>query len=77
MERVAMDVLGPFSATDTGGNFKSTVMAEVCNLLGIRKSRTTPFHLQSNGLVEWFNQLTIQLLCYFLCETLAKRLHGM
>lgn len=35
---------------------------EVCRLLGIRKTRTTPLHPQSDGLVERFNRtLTTQL----------------
>ncbi|KAL7863372.1 hypothetical protein SRHO_G00123560 [Serrasalmus rhombeus] len=107
MERVAMDVLGPFPRTeagnryvlvamdfftkwpeayvvpdqsavttaerlveeffcrfglpeelhsDQGRNFELQVMAEVCQRLGVRKTRTTPLHPQSDGLVERFNK---------------------
>uniref|UniRef100_A0A3B1J0Y6 Integrase catalytic domain-containing protein n=1 Tax=Astyanax mexicanus TaxID=7994 RepID=A0A3B1J0Y6_ASTMX len=42
--------------SDQGRNFESEVMAEVCRILGIHKTRTTPLHLQSDGLVERFNR---------------------
>ncbi|KAI4905925.1 hypothetical protein NFI96_009525 [Prochilodus magdalenae] len=48
--------------SDQGRNFESQVMAEVCEKLGIVKTRTTPLHPQSDGLVERFNDtLTTQL----------------
>ena len=48
--------------SDQGRNFESQVMAEVCEKLGIVKTRTTPLHPQSDGLVERFNAtLTTQL----------------
>ncbi|KAL7868841.1 hypothetical protein SRHO_G00102250 [Serrasalmus rhombeus] len=103
MERVAVDVLGPFPVTDAGNrfiivamnyftkwpeayavpdqsavtiaealvdnsfcrfgvpevlhsdqgrNFESEVMGEVCRLMGVHKTRTTPLHPQCDGLVE-------------------------
>ena len=30
--------------SDQGTNFESNVMAEICKLLGIEKTRTTPLH---------------------------------
>lgn len=107
MERVAVDILGPFPATDSGNryvlvamdyftkwpeayavpdqsatttaerlveemfarfgvpaelhsdqgrNFESQVFSEVCRRLGVSKTRTTPLHPQSDGLVERFNR---------------------
>ncbi|XP_050710863.1 protein NYNRIN-like isoform X1 [Eriocheir sinensis] len=41
--------------SDQGRNFESTVLAECCKLLGIKKTRTTPLHPQSDGMVERFN----------------------
>ncbi|XP_039453944.1 LOW QUALITY PROTEIN: uncharacterized protein LOC120432803 [Oreochromis aureus] len=41
--------------SDQGRNFKAAVFKEVCQRLGIRKTRTTPLHPQSDGLVERFN----------------------
>ena len=42
--------------TDQGGNFESRLFAEVCRLLGIEKTRTTPAYPQSDGMVERYNQ---------------------
>ena len=41
--------------TDQGGNFESTLFTEVCRLLGIHKTRTTPAYPQSDGMVERYN----------------------
>lgn len=45
--------------SDQGRNFESKVFAALCERLGIQKTRTTPLHPQSDGLVERFN-LTMQ-----------------
>ena len=42
--------------SDQGRNFESTVFSEMCGLLGITKTRTTPLHPQSDGMVERFNR---------------------
>lgn len=42
--------------SDQGRNFESSIFHRVAELLGIRKTRTTPLHPQSNGMVERFNQ---------------------
>jgi hypothetical protein len=41
-----------FLHSDQGSNFESVLFAEVCKLLGIDKTRTTPFHPQSDGQSE-------------------------
>ena len=38
--------------SDQGRNFESAVITEACKLLGVDKSRTTPYHIQSDGLVD-------------------------
>ena len=42
--------------SDQGRNFESQIFQEVCKLLGMHKTRTTPYHPQSDGMVERFNQ---------------------
>ena len=42
--------------TDQGRNFESELFKELCELLGICKTRTTAFHPQSDGMVERFNK---------------------
>ena len=42
--------------TDQGSNFVSQLLAEVYHLLHIKPIRTTPYHPQTDGLVERFNQ---------------------
>ena len=48
--------------TDQGRNFESTLIKQICQLLGIRKTRTTPYHPQSDGMVERFNRTLLSLL---------------
>ena len=38
--------------SDQGTNFGSKVVLEVCLLLGIHKTKTTPYHPQSDGFIE-------------------------
>ena len=42
--------------SDQGQEFENKVMHELCLLGGAHKTRTTPCHLESDGLVERFNR---------------------
>ena len=48
--------------TDQGRNFESTLLQEICQLLGIKKTRTTPYHPRSDGLIERFNRTLLNML---------------
>lgn len=55
--------------TDRGTNFMSTLLKQVYQLLGIRSLRTTPYHPQTDGLTERFNQTLKQILWNFVNYT--------
>jgi len=54
--------------SDQGRNFESAVIADICKLLAMRKSRTTPYHPQSNGLVERCNRTLLSMLAGYCCH---------
>ncbi|XP_035988756.1 uncharacterized protein LOC118561082 [Fundulus heteroclitus] len=54
--------------TDQGSNFMSTLLKQVYQLLGIKGVRTTPYHPQTDGLTERFNQTLKQMLRKFVNE---------
>ena len=63
-EHVAEELVKMFSRvgipneilTDQGSNFMSQLLAELYRLLHIQPIRTSPYHPQTDGLVERFNQ---------------------
>jgi len=48
--------------SDQGRQFESRLLSEVCKLMHIHKTRTTPYHPQSDGLVERFNRTMLAML---------------
>ncbi|XP_063333353.1 uncharacterized protein LOC134629763 [Pelmatolapia mariae] len=54
--------------SDQGRNFESKVFAAMCERLGVKKTRTTPLHPQSDGLVERFNRTLAQQLAILTSE---------
>jgi transposase InsO family protein len=52
--------------SDQGRQFESGVFQELCRLLRIDKTRTTPYHPQSDGLVERFNKTVEDMLSKYI-----------
>ncbi|XP_060085269.1 uncharacterized protein LOC132564648 [Ylistrum balloti] len=48
--------------TDQGTNFESDMMKELCSILGMERSRTTPYHPMGNGTTERFNRTWLNML---------------
>ena len=48
--------------SDKGANFVGNLMTQLCQLLGIDKSSTTPYHPMGNGMCERFNRTLMNML---------------
>lgn len=46
--------------SDQGRNFESHLFKDLCRLMGMVKTRTTPMHPQSDGMVERFNRTLLE-----------------
>ena len=52
--------------TDQGCNFTGNLFTQVCQLLQIVKTRTTPYHPTLNAQVERFNKTLLQIVQAYL-----------
>ena len=48
--------------SDRGANFMSSMIEEICKILGMIKLGTMPYHPQTNGLVERSHQMIMQMI---------------
>ena len=48
--------------TDQGRNFEAGLIKEICSLLDIKKTRTSPYHPQSDGMIGRFNRILLNML---------------
>ena len=48
--------------SDQGRQFESSLLQEICQILNVRKTRTTPYHPQCDGLIERFNRTLLSML---------------
>jgi hypothetical protein len=48
--------------SDQGKQFESILLQEICKILDVKKTRTTPYHPQCDGLIERFNRTLLSML---------------
>jgi hypothetical protein len=48
--------------SDQGKQFEGKIFTEMCKILNIKKTRTSPYHPQCDGLVEIFNKTLLTML---------------
>ena len=48
--------------SDQGANFESAILKKTCEVFGIKKSHTSPYHPQGDGMVERLNKSLLQML---------------
>ena len=51
-----------YLVSDQGKAFKGHVITHLCELYGVQKLRTSPYHAQTNGQVECMNQMIIRMI---------------
>ena len=51
-----------FIHSDQGRNFESALIEKLCELCGIEKTRTTPYHPDGNGQTERHNRTLVEML---------------
>ena len=59
--------------SDQGRNFESGVFQEMCKILGIRKTRTTPYNPKSDGLVERYNRTIVNAVSLMILPQHSQR----
>lgn len=55
--------------TDQGSNFLSNLFKNICKLLHIEKLQTTPYHPQSNGLIERSHRVFKDIISHYVAKS--------
>ena len=58
--------------SDQGRQYESHVFKELCQLLDINKTRTTPLHLRSDGMIERMNRTVNDMLSKYIKKNIKK-----
>ena len=51
-----------YLVSDQGKAFTGHIITHLCDLYGVQKLRTSPYHAQTNGQVECMNQMIIHMI---------------
>ena len=54
--------------SDQGSNYGSELFKEICKILDIHKTRTSPYHPSGNGMVEVFNKTLLNMISAYVDE---------
>ena len=54
--------------SDQGRQYESRLFSEMCKVLHIKKRRTTPYHPQSDGMVERFSKTLVRMLKSYITD---------
>lgn len=70
-DRILTEVISRFGCpldlhSDQGANYRSNIFKELCRLLEIRKTQTTPRNPKCNGKVERFNKTLVRMIRAYL-----------
>ena len=58
--------------SDCAANFRSQIITELCRIMGIEKSNTTPFHPEGNSRCERVNRTLLDMLSKYLSDNHAE-----
>ena len=63
-----MDPHWKYTLIKQGRNFEIEVFKETCRLLNVVKTRTSPYHPSSNGIIERFNATLVTMIRSYVDE---------
>ncbi len=59
--------------SDQSRNYEANLFKEMCQLLDIHKTRTSPYHPQSNGITEKYNQVLVNMISAYVKKNQKDR----